>query len=280
MRCKVTFNLDENDDNNLHYVIDNVPSLDWVSHVQSSWKPQYIKKSKFLLRFPWHANDDVQEAMQQSDDNDNNDDIIELKLQGGSAFGTGEHPTTQLCLTWIRSIINDNNGIENFLDYGTGSGALGLAACALSKDITSIGIDIDLDAVLVADDNAKINNNLTMKSYLPPISTFNNNDIESMSVILKSQQRIDNGNNDDMHLPNEWNGQVYDACVANILAGPLISLASTISGYIKSGGYLGISGVLEYQSNDVINAFIDYFDDLKVENVDDGWVLITGRKKF
>merc|ERR1712151_1151262 len=119
-----------------------------------------------------------------------------------------------------------------------------------------------------------------MKSYLPPISTFNNNDIESMSVILKSQQRIDNGNNDDMHLPNEWNGQVYDACVANILAGPLISLASTISGYVKSGGYLGISGVLEYQSNDVINAFIDYFDDLKVENVDDGWVLITGRKKF
>ena len=99
-----------------------VPNKDWVIHVQQSWKP--IRIGNIVLRFPWHTNEDVQETWEggvkvaEGDESltvatmkDN--DRVELQLEGGVAFGTGEHPTTQLCLEWIQREIGKDQMKNN-----------------------------------------------------------------------------------------------------------------------------------------------------------------------
>eukprot|EP00559_Dactyliosolen_fragilissimus_P009256 CAMPEP_0184854816 /NCGR_PEP_ID=MMETSP0580-20130426/205_1 /TAXON_ID=1118495 /ORGANISM="Dactyliosolen fragilissimus" /LENGTH=463 /DNA_ID=CAMNT_0027349155 /DNA_START=169 /DNA_END=1557 /DNA_ORIENTATION=- len=266
------------------YQLDDVPDRDWVIHVQSSWKP--IVVSGYVLRFPWHTDEDVQEATVVAAATSKNDEtkeydaskpLLELRLEGGIAFGTGEHPTTQLCLGWIRNTLTNNREmqkknnksdypiIKKFLDYGAGSGVLGMAACTLSKHITATGIEIDADAVRIADHNAKMNQ-VQMKSYLPEIM---GNDNESDSVVMRALAQQKEG--DVQILPHDLDGPIYDACAANILAGPLILLAEKISFMIRPGGYLGLSGILSYQANDVVDAYSKYFDDVIVEKEISGW---------
>jgi len=263
------------------YQVDDIPDRDWVMHVQSSWKPCIA--SGFVLKFPWHDDEDVLEAIDDyfsevegegclgklGGDVDN---YTQLQLEGGVAFGTGEHPTTQLCLDWIRNTHTQYEGeINLFLDYGSGSGVLGLAACALSKNrIQSVGVEIDPDAIRIADYNADVNQ-LNMRAYFP--SSLGECD-ESASLIMKAMHRT----KVDV-LPEFLDGQRYDACAANILAGPLCSLVKTIAGLVKSGGHIGLSGILTYQADDVIKAYSVFFNEMKVQKKDSGWVLLTGTRK-
>jgi ribosomal protein L11 methyltransferase len=93
------------------YTVTQVENKDWVLHVQQSWKP--IVLPPFCLRFPWHTQEIVSEALQKV----NLDEALEIQLQGGIAFGTGEHPTTQLCLNWISDVCQQAN-VDLVLDYG------------------------------------------------------------------------------------------------------------------------------------------------------------------
>ncbi len=255
----------------VRYEVDDVPDLDWIREVQSSWKPFLV--GDFILKFPWHIEKDVQEVLQAESANDGKDEDFqphEILLQGGIAFGTGEHPTTQLCLNWIKETVQNEEGIELFLDYGAGSGVLGIAACILDKKIQSVGVEIDADAVRIADENAE-SNNADMKSYLPRNI---GSDDESASLIMKAMQR----SSADI-LPENLDDQIYDACAANILAGPLITLAKTIADMVKPGGFIGLSGILEWQSDDVVEAYSEYFDNVQVKETSRGWVLISGQRK-
>lgn len=248
----------------LEYSVQAVPNRDWVVHVQQSWKPILI--SGLVLRFPWHSQEDVQEIV-----GDYDGDVVELQLEGGIAFGTGEHPTTQLCLQWIQNLFKQDTSITNILDYGSGSGVLGLAACALSGDkVKAVGVDIDVDAVRIANVNAETNG-LSMKSYLPPLQETK--DSESKSLLMKAHQI-----SQDEVLPND--GLLYDACVANILARPLVTLAPTLASMVKPNGYLGLSGILKPQAEMVMDAYSHYFDNVVVEKEAGGWILITGTRKI
>mmetsp|Transcript_6295 Transcript_6295/g.7258 ORF Transcript_6295/g.7258 Transcript_6295/m.7258 type:complete len:201 (+) Transcript_6295:283-885(+) len=199
------------------------------------------------------------------------DTYTELLLEGGIAFGTGEHPTTQLCLEFITELVKDDDeSIDLFLDYGAGSGVLGMAACKLKPELEAIGVEIDADAIRIADANSA-ENGVNMKSYLP---RHLGDDNESASLIMKAMQR----SSGDV-LPEELDGPCFDACAANILAGPLISLAETIASMLKPGARLGLSGILEWQGEDVVEAYSIYFDDVKVEDERGGWVLVTGTRK-
>jgi ribosomal protein L11 methyltransferase len=246
----------------LEYNVQPVPNRDWVVHVQQSWKPIMI--SGLVLRFPWHTQEDVQQVV------GNSKVKVELQLEGGIAFGTGEHPTTQLCLLWIQTLLEQDATVISFLDYGAGSGVLGLAACALSDRVNAVGVDIDVDAVRIANANAATNRGLSMKSYLPPLEETK--DSESRSLLMKALSV----SNSEI-LPN--NGMLYDACVANILAAPLVTLAPTLASMIKPNGYLGLSGILEPQAEMIIEAYSESFDSVKVENIKDGWILVTGGRK-
>jgi ribosomal protein L11 methyltransferase len=273
--------------------VTKVEDKDWVLHVQKSWKP--IILPPFILRFPWHTDQMVQEAVSEkkktspttidsSDDdddvdNDNDDTVVELELQGGIAFGTGEHPTTQLCLEFVNDVVRQQKTKDDddllFMDYGAGSGVLGMAACKLYPSTRAIGVDIDVDAVLIANANAETNQ-VDMKNYLSDLIQTTCDD-ESTSIRLKAYSSKDGQHAET--LPEELNGPIYDACVANILAAPLVSLAPTISSLLKPGSPLGLSGIMTSQSSMVQTAYAEYFDDVKVERELLGWVLITGKRK-
>lgn len=99
------------------YDVTNVENKDWVLHVQQSWSP--IVLPPFCLRFPWHTDEVVKKALQES----HVESAVDIQLQGGIAFGTGEHPTTQLCMNWISSICNDDASTNDadvnlVMDYG------------------------------------------------------------------------------------------------------------------------------------------------------------------
>jgi ribosomal protein L11 methyltransferase len=288
------------------YSVDNIPDRDWVVHVQSSWKP--IVVGQIILRFPWHSNEDVQTAIVDSFNDeetvvdetkthlvlqleggiafgtgehpkemvvDETKTHLVLQLEGGIAFGTGEHPTTRLCLLWIERLLSQHE-ISLFLDFGAGSGVLGMAACIIgkhrNKPMRSVGIEIDSDAIIIANKNSEYNG-CNMNTYLPRL--LGNEDDETITFILKALQR----NNGVGHLPQELSGQIYDACAMNILAGPLIMLQETVAQMIRPGGRIGLSGVLSHQADQVVQAYRKYFDSVKIEQEDSGWVLITGIRK-
>ena len=80
---------------NFKFDIVNVENIDWVLHVQETWEPQVI--GDLTIRFPWH--DQAQTTTKE-----------ELVLEGGAAFGTGDHPTTRLCCRWLqRNIATTGN---------------------------------------------------------------------------------------------------------------------------------------------------------------------------
>ena len=307
------------------YTVDDVPDLDWIKHVQESWTPIVTRNSKFVLRFPWHEDDVVMKACQEmerekmqasmaaqfdtgvkregavvnfyNEDSDVKKEeertYVQIELEGGIAFGTGEHPTTRLCLDWVRDtteeLLKSDTECINFVDYGAGSGVLGIAAAAVVRDyngvkrkkqpssslssITTIGVEIDADAIRIADDNAG-KNGVEMKNYLPDVESL---DDEALSVVLRAMQRKRNKGIET--LPEELNGQIYDLCAANILAGPLVGLAEVLASLVKPKGKIGLSGVLAVQADSVVDAYAALFDDVKVADEENGWVLITGTRK-
>ena len=163
-----------------------------------------------------------------------------LRLDPGLAFGTGTHPTTHLCLEWMDS--QDFDG-KQVVDYGCGSGVLGIAA-AIKGAGSVICVDNDPQALIATADNA-----------------------------------LRNGAQDIIHglLPEQFKPQAADTVLANILAGPLVELAPRLGAALRPGGQLVLSGILQEQAKEVINAYQDDFPNLKVKLLD-GWVLLTGQK--
>ncbi|MCU7959053.1 MAG: 50S ribosomal protein L11 methyltransferase [gamma proteobacterium symbiont of Bathyaustriella thionipta] len=166
---------------------------------------------------------------------------ITVMLDPGLAFGTGSHPTTDLCLQWLDEHINAH---ETVLDYGCGSGILAIAALALGAQ-QAVAVDYDPQALIATQANA-----------------------------------LGNGVSDRLHSysPQDCPAQSFDRVVANILAAPLIDLAETLAGYCKTGGRIALSGILTQQADDVMQAYRRWFDLAEVRQQDD-WCLIHGRKR-
>ena len=167
---------------------------------------------------------------------------VNVMLDPGLAFGTGTHPTTALCLTWLDSLDLNNKIV---IDYGCGSGILAIAALKLGAERV-IGIDIDPQAIQASRDNAERNN-------------------VSQKIELYLAQ----------DLPDNLQA---DVVIANILAGPLKELAPQISKLVKTNGKLGLSGILANQSRSVCEAYQSQFElDPVIEHEE--WCRITGKKK-
>jgi ribosomal protein L11 methyltransferase len=141
-----------------------------------------------------------------------------MTLDPGLAFGTGTHPTTALCLEWLAS--HDLQG-KVVIDYGCGSGILGVAALLLGASHVH-AIDIDKQALTASQYNAEKNQVDDRISY---------------------------------YLPEQFNPLQADVVVANILAKPLIELAGIITSLVKPGGQLVLSGILKQQAAAVADAY-------------------------
>ncbi|OON39256.1 ribosomal protein L11 methyltransferase [Izhakiella australiensis] len=171
-----------------------------------------------------------------------NPTAVNVMLDPGLAFGTGTHPTTALCLSWLDGL--DLAG-KTVIDFGCGSGILAIAALKLGA-AQAIGIDIDPQAIQASRDNAQRNG----------VS-------ERLALYLPQQQPA------NLHA---------DVVVANILAGPLRELAPLISVLPNAGGHLGLSGILASQAESVSEAYKGLFALDPVAEKEE-WCRITGTKR-
>ena len=166
-------------------------------------------------------------------------DAVVVRLDPGLAFGTGMHPTTALCLQILDSLPVAGRSV---IDYGCGSGILGVAALKLGAAHVW-AVDLDPQALLATRDNAMRN------GVSPGI------DVQGIEVALP---------------------QAY--CVmANILAGPLIELAPTLTEACEPGGYLLLSGLLKTQAYEVKAAYGHAVDMVQVVERGD-WCCIYARR--
>ncbi len=167
---------------------------------------------------------------------------VNLMLDPGLAFGTGTHPTTSLCLKWL-----DGTDVQDKLviDYGCGSGVLGIAAVLLGAS-KMIGVDNDPQALIASKDNAQRNH------------------IDDQLI--------------ELYLPDQAPSLQADIVIANILAQPLIGLAPRLAELTRPKGQIILSGILEEQAQDVLDRYSEWFSMQPIVS-DQGWVRLTGQRK-
>lgn len=163
---------------------------------------------------------------------------INIELDPGMAFGTGSHPTTHLCLEWITAQVGPGDTV---LDYGCGSGILAIAAARMGATEV-LGVDIDDKALEAASANAERN---------------------GVRVRLQHSSR-----------PLDAS---FGRVVANILTNPLCVLAPALAARVAPGGCLALSGVLETQAGQVIEAYAPYLV-LRMGATREGWVRLEGER--
>jgi ribosomal protein L11 methyltransferase len=161
---------------------------------------------------------------------------IAVRIDPGLAFGTGSHASTRLVLEFLEAAIR---GGESVLDYGCGSGILGIAAAKLGAARID-AVDVDAQALETAAENARLNG-VAMHTSLP----------EALPSVS------------------------YDIVIANILAQPLIVLAPLLS---RRGRRVVLSGILEDQAGEVTSAY-DSWLEMKVDRAAEGWALLTGVRR-
>ncbi|GMH40186.1 hypothetical protein BSKO_08090 [Bryopsis sp. KO-2023] len=205
---------------------------DWVDHVKSSYKPMEIVKG-------WWVVPDWCSPPEPAAKN--------ILLEPGLAFGTGDHPTTRLCVEELTSM--DLKGCS-VMDYGTGSGVLAIAALMAGAK-RAVGVDIDPLSVESARANVELN---------------------GFSGKFEAAECVDGGE------PLISTAAPFDVCVANILKGPLVELAPRLAKYVKPNGVIVLSGVLTEQIPSILEAYGSEFRDLKTRCQEE-WGVITGIKK-
>lgn len=167
-------------------------------------------------------------------------EAVIVRLDPGTAFGTGTHPTTALCMTWLAHA--DLSGCT-VLDYGCGSGILAIAAARLGAARVT-AVDIDGQAVRATRANAAAN-------------------AVAATIETPALGELDAGG--------------YDIVLANILARPLIELAPTLTGHTRPGGRLVLSGLLSRQVESVRSAYDAHFAFAQPAHQDD-WIRLDGRR--
>ena len=167
--------------------------------------------------------------------------LVGVKLHMGLAFGTGEHPTTALCLEWLDAALEPGAIV---LDYGCGSGVLAIAALALGAS-RAWAIDNDEQALIATRDNARLNGCETRIVIGAP---------ESLPALR------------------------VDVVLANILAGPLVSLAPALARVVVPGGSVVLSGILARQAPMVATAYEPWFERIATQERD-GWTRIDVRRR-
>jgi ribosomal protein L11 methyltransferase len=166
-------------------------------------------------------------------------DAVVVRLDPGLAFGTGAHPTTALCLQILESMPLSGRAV---IDYGCGSGILGLAALKLGA-VHVVAVDLDPQALLATRENA-IRNDASA-----------NITVQGIDAALTASYCV----------------------LANILAGPLIELAPKLTAACEPGGRIVLSGLLKAQAHAVKAAYATGFDMVQVIERDE-WCCIYARR--
>lgn len=213
--------------------------VDWVNN----WK-QYFHQ--FYI-------DDILIIPSWEEEKPKDSDKLVIHIDPGTAFGTGMHETTQLCIRQIRKYVNPSTRI---LDVGCGSGILGMLALKFGAAY-SVGTDLDLCAVDATHENMEANN------------------VETDRYEVMIGNIID-----DKTVQDKVGYEKYDIVVANILADVLVPLTPVIVHQLKKGGIYITSGILDVKEETVVKAVEEA--DLRVLEVthQGEWVSVTAQKNI
>lgn len=203
-----------------------IADADWVGLTQSQFDPIAIGDRLWIVP-SWHEVPASARA-----------DAVVIRLDPGMAFGTGDHPTTRLCLAWLAENIG---GGETVIDYGCGSGILAIAAAKLGA-ANVVGTDIDDQAITAARRNAAAND---------------------VAIAFASSSR--------------FAAAEADIVLANILSNPLKVLAPLLTSLVAPHGRLVLSGILERQWQDIAAIYAPTIT-LRLWGAEDGWVCLEGRR--
>jgi ribosomal protein L11 methyltransferase len=199
-------------------VIEPIDDADWVTISQQGLEP--IRAGRFFVHTPAHRS-----AIPA--------DAIAFEIDAGRAFGTGHHETTTGCLEALDRLKSSGATFRNVLDIGTGTGLLAFSALKLWPAARIAASDIDPVSIEVTSENARINGIGTGRGH---------GQVELRVAAGLKDQRL------RARAP-------FDLIIANILAGPLITMAPAISAALAPGGRLILAGLLAQQEEAVAGAY-------------------------
>ncbi len=195
--------------------IEAVPDIDWLAHSYQQFAPFTV--GDFYIYGSHYQGDKPA-------------DKIMLQIDAATAFGSGEHGTTAGCLDALQDLKAQGFTPQNTLDLGTGSGILAIAAWKLWRTPV-FATDIDAESVRVTQVHAALN------------------DIPLGMASLSTEVA------DGFHSARLNGSEKFDLVIANILAGPLVSMAADLVQCVAPGGYVLLSGMLNDQAAEVAAAY-------------------------
>ena len=179
--------------------------------------------------------------------------VNNICIDASQAFGTGHHETTLGCLHSLDKLKRQGRRFRKIADIGTGTGLLAFAANKLWPAAKIIASDIDQVAVEVCIENARLND-IAVGHQMGAVRLLKSNGLDHPAI----QRRAP-----------------YDLIVANILAGPLISLATQISAAAASGTTLLLAGLLKDQKDEVVSAYLKAGFRLRNTRLEEEWPCLT-----
>ena len=219
--------------------VDVTEDIDWINNWKQYFHKFYIDDILVIPTWEKESSEDADKAS------------MVLHIDPGTAFGTGMHETTQLCIRMLRKYITPGAEI---LDVGTGSGVLSILSLMFGAG-HCVGTDLDKCAVPAVAENME------------------KNGISSGRFDMMIGNIID-----DKSVQDKVGYEKYDIVVANILAGVLVPLTPVIRNNLKKGGIYITSGIIDTKEEEVKKAHMDAgFEVLEIHHQGD-WVSITSRK--
>ncbi|MHA9739332.1 50S ribosomal protein L11 methyltransferase [Robinsoniella peoriensis] len=210
---------------------------DWINNWKQYFHQFYV--DDILIIPSW-------EEVKEGDE-----DKMIIHIDPGTAFGTGMHETTQLCMRQLKKYVNADTQI---LDVGTGSGILSIVAIKLGAK-HAVGTDLDPCAISATKENLEVNE-------IAP---------EKMDVMI--------GNIiDDKKIQDQVGYEKYDIVAANILADVLVPLTPVIINQMKKGGIYITSGIIDEKEDCVVEAVKAAGLEVVEVTHQGEWVSVTARK--
>ncbi len=222
--------------------VEQLPELDWLTLSQSGLEP--IRAGRFHVHTPEHSPL-------------NAPGIRDFCIPASQAFGTGQHATTEGCLTMLDAMKRQGVVVRNCADIGTGTGLLAFAALDLWPRALATASDIDRVCVGVVEDNAALNG-VAMGARQGELTMLVADGMDHPLLAARGP---------------------YDLLIANILAGPLISLAPDFARALVPGGQLLLAGLLETQEAQVRAACRRAGLRLAARLVNGDWSILWLRKR-
>ena len=207
--------------------LETVPEQDWLAISRARWKPQPLGHGVWIgpgwCEVPAEAQ-------------------LYLRIDPGQAFGTGQHPSTRLCLSWL--LEHADSMPAEVIDYGCGSGVLAIAAARLGARRV--------------------------------VAT----DIDPLSLTATADNAMDNGVPDQVVVvgPADLTQQPAGLLLANILLRPLLALAPHLAALVVPGGHIVLSGIMQDQVDRCREQYEKWFD-FESPRHDGEWALLAGRRR-